>query len=175
MARFIVALNQSLDGYVDHDAMAPDAVLFQHFIDDMRTLAGVIYGRRMYEVMRYWDEEQPGWDAARRDYADAWRAQTKWVVSRTLREVGPNAHLIGPDLESELRALKARTHGDIGVAGPQVAAVLADLGLIDEYRLYTHPVVTGGGKPFFPGPRSPLRFIAAEPIGNAVRLTYAVV
>jgi hypothetical protein len=61
MAKLVFALNQSLDGYVDHDhmAFAPDPVLFRHFIDDVRGLAGSVYGRRMYEVMRYWDEDHP--------------------------------------------------------------------------------------------------------------------
>ena len=94
MAKLVFALNQSLDGYVDHTSFAPDAVLFRHFIDDVRGLAGSVYGRRMYEVMRYWDEDHPEWDEARRDYATAWRSQPKWVVSRSLKSVGPNATLV---------------------------------------------------------------------------------
>ena len=84
MAKLIYALNQSLDGFVDHDAFAPEPALFRHFIDDVRNLAGMIYGRRMYEVMRYWDEDQADWDEAERAYAAAWTSRPKWVVSRTL-------------------------------------------------------------------------------------------
>ena len=84
MAKLVYALNQSLDGYVDHMEFAPDPALFRHFIDDVRGLAGCVYGRRMYEVMRYWDEDRSEWDAAERDYAAAGRSQPKWVVSRTL-------------------------------------------------------------------------------------------
>ncbi|MDX9998800.1 MAG: dihydrofolate reductase family protein [Phenylobacterium sp.] len=171
MARLIYALNQSLDGYVDHDAFGPDPALFRHFIEDVAGLAGALYGRRMYETMRYWDEEHPEWDEAERAYARAWRAQPKWVVSTTLDDVGPNAALISEDVEAAVRRIKAEVDGDIEVAGPQLAAGLADL--IDEYRIYLHPVVVGAGKPYFAGPRPPLRFCAAEPIGErAVRLTF---
>lgn len=175
MAKLVFGLNLSLDGYVDHDNMAfvPDAVLFRHFIDDVRGLAGSVYGRRMYEVMRYWDDDHPEWDAAERDYAAAWRNQPKWVVSRSLTSVGPNATLIADEVEATIRRLKAQLDGVIEVSGPELAGSLTELGLVDEYRLYLHPVVLGGGKPFFTGPRPPLRLVASDRIGDAViRLTY---
>ena len=174
MAKLIYALNQSLDGYVDHDRFAPDPTLFQHFIDDVRGLAGMVYGRTMYEVMRYWDEEQADWGEAERAYAAAWTAKPKWVVSRTLTSVGPNATLISGDVETAVRALKASHDGEIEVAGTQIAADLTDLGLIDEYRLYIHPVVLGAGKPLFARRPPPLRLLASERFGeDVVRLTYA--
>lgn len=175
MAKLVFALNQSLDGYVNHDhmAFAPDPVLFRHFIDDVRGLAGSVYGRRMYEVMRYWDDDRPEWDEAERDYAAAWRSQPKWVVSRSLKSVGPNATLVDDDVEAAIRGLKARLDGVIEVSGPELAGSLTDLGLVDEYRMYLHPVVLGGGKPFFAGPRPPLRLVASDRIGESViRLTY---
>lgn len=173
MAKLVFALNQSLDGYVDHMAFAPDAVLFRHFIDDVRGLAGTIYGRRMYEVMRYWDEDHSEWDEARRDYAAAWRNQPKWVVSRSLTSVGPNATLVSDDIESVIGGLKARLDGEIEVSGPELAQSLTDLGLVDEYRLYVHPLVLGHGKPYFAGPRPRLRLVASDRIGeDVIRLTY---
>lgn len=173
MAKLVYALNQSLDGYVDHMGFVPDATLFRHFIDDVRGLAGSIYGRRMYEVMRYWDDDRPEWDGAERDYAAAWRSQPKWVVSRTLESVGPNATLVRDDLKASIGALKARLDGVVEVSGPELAASLPDLGLVDEYRIYLHPVVLGGGKPFFARPRAPLRLVATDRIGEEViRLTY---
>jgi dihydrofolate reductase len=127
----------------------------------------------MYEVMRYWDEDHPEWDEARREYAEAWRGQHKWVVSRTLQSVGPNATLIRQDVEPALRDLKAGLDGNIEIAGPQLAGSLSETGLIDEYRIYFHPHVLGGGKPFFSGPRPPLRLTASDRIGdNVIRLTY---
>jgi dihydrofolate reductase len=173
MAKLVYGLNQTLDGFVDHQAFAPDPSLFRHFIELVRGLTGSVYGRRMYEVMRYWDDEQPEWSAEERDFAAAWRAQPKWVVSRSLKSVGPNATLIEGDIEAAVRKLKAAHAGEIEVAGPELAQSLTDLGLIDEYRLYLHPVVLGRGKPFFAGPRPPLRLVASDRIGeDTVRLTY---
>jgi dihydrofolate reductase len=173
MAKLVFGLNQSLDGYIDHQAMAPDPQLFRYFIEHARRLTGSIYGRRMYEVMRYWDDESSEWSAAEREFAEAWRRQPKWVVSRTLQSVGPNATLIADDMEPVIRRLKAELTGEIEVAGPDLAQSLGELGLIDEYQLYLHPVVLGGGKPFFAGARPPLRFVDSKVIGEGVvRLTY---
>jgi dihydrofolate reductase len=173
MAKLVFGMNQSLDGYVDHMAFAPGPALFRHFIEQVRGLTGSVYGRRMYEVMRYWDEDLPEWGAEERDFAVAWRSQPKWVVSRSLTSVGPNATLIEDDLETAIRGLKAQHVGEIDVAGPELARSLSDFGLIDEYRLYLHPVVLGRGKPFFAGPRPPLRLVANDLIGeDAIRLTY---
>ena len=172
MAKLVFGMNQSLDGYVDHEEFAPGPSLFRHFIEQMRGLTGSVYGRRMYEVMRYWDEDRPEWNADDHDFATAWRSQPKWVMSRSLKSVGPNATLVGDDIEAVIRELKAGLIGEIEVAGPDLARSLTDLGLIDEYRLYFRPVVLGRGKPFFAGPRPPLRLVASDLIGeDAIRLT----
>jgi dihydrofolate reductase len=173
VAKLVFGMNQSLDGYVDHLEMRPGPALFRHFIEQMRDLTGSVYGRRMYEVMRYWDEDRPEWRAEERDFAAAWRSQPKWVVSRSLKSVGPNATLVADDIEAAIRGLKAELVGEIDVAGPDLARNLTDLGLIDEYRLYLHPVVLGRGKPFFAGPRPPLRLVTSDLIGeDVIRLTY---
>src|SRR5215470_723736 len=175
MAKLVFGLNQSLDGYVDHDhqEFAPSPSLFRHFTEQVRDLTGSVYGRRMYEVMRYWDEDRPEWSAEQRDFAAVWRRQPKWVVSRSLKSVGPNATLVEDDIEVAIRRLKAQLVGDIAVAGPNLAGSLTDLGLIDEYRLYFRPLVLGCGTPFFAGPRPPLRLVASDRIGeDAFRLTY---
>jgi dihydrofolate reductase len=182
---------QSLDGYVAGVAGGPGSdgyvaglasglelpppgdSLSRHFNDYVRGLAGLLCGRRMYEVMRYWDEDQPEWDVVEHDFAALWRAKPKWVVSRSLKSVGANATLVAGDVEAFVRRLKAEVEGEIDVAGPELAGSLTDLGLIDEYRLYFRPFVLGRGKPYFAGARPPLRLIAADPVGeDAVRLTY---
>ena len=174
MATLVFGMNQSLDGYVDHMAFVPSPVLFRHFIEEAQAQAGSIYGRRMYEIMRYWDDDHPEWDAAERAFAAAWRDQPKWVVSRSLTSVGPNATLVGEDLEASIRALKAERDGEIEVAGPALARNLTEFGLIDEYRIYLHPVVLGGGTPYFAGPRPPLRLVGHDRIDEeVVRLRYA--
>jgi dihydrofolate reductase len=176
MARLVAGMNQSLDGYVDHMAFAPSPTLFRHFIEEAQQQTGSLYGRRMYEIMRYWDDEHPEWNAEEQAFAEAWRKQPKWVVSRSLKSVGQNAQLVEGDLEVAIRKLKAAREGEIEVAGPHLAQSLAILGLIDEYRIYLHPVVLGQGTPFFAGPRPPLRLMTIDRIGeDVIRLTYVPV
>ncbi len=173
MAKLVFGMNQSLDGYVDHMAFGPSPTLFRHFIEEAQGRAGSVYGRQMYEIMRYWDDDHPEWGEEERAFAAAWRKQPKWVVSRSLKSVGPNAKLIEAELESAIRTLKADHDGEIEVAGPGLAQSLTELGLIDEYRIYLHPVVLGQGKPYFAGPRPPLRLVTHNRIGeDVIRLTY---
>lgn len=174
MARLVFGMNQSLDGYVDHTGFAPSPTLFRHFIREAEGQVGSIYGRVMYEIMRYWDDEHAEWTADERAFAAAWRRQPKWVVSRSLASVGPNATLLSGELEAAVRQLKAARPGEIEVAGPRLARSLTELGLIDEYRIYLHPVVLGQGTPYFAGPRPRLRLLTTDRIGEDVlRLAYA--
>jgi dihydrofolate reductase len=177
MAKLIFGLMQSLDGYVagpegGPSLPMPDDALTSHFSAQLRGFTGSLYGRRMYEIMKYWDEEAAEQGVAGREFALAWRAKPKWVVSRTLKSVGPNATLVNDDLEGFVRKLKAEHEGDIEVAGPELAGSLAALGLLDEYQLYLQPVVLGGGKPFFSAARPPLRPVSSEQIGDTMRLIY---
>ncbi len=178
MGKLIFGMMQSLDGYVAGVAGGPELpppgdVLHRYFNDHVRDLAGSLYGRRMYEVMRYWDEDRPEWGTVEHDFAAAWRAQPKWVISGTLRSVGDNATLVNDGVGAFVRRLKAEVEGDLDVAGPDLARSLTDLGLIDEYRLYFRPFVLGRGKPYFAGGRPPLHLIATDLIGEGtVRLTY---
>jgi len=178
MAKLVFGMNMSLDGYVDHELFAPDPALFAYFIVQTRNAAGSLYGRGLYELMRYWDGD--AWEQDRpaqgdlRAFAQAWRAMPKWVVSRSLKEVGPNATLLGEDFEAHVRRLKAEREGEIEVGGPKLAATLAERGLLDEYHVFLHPVVLGRGAPFFAGVRPRLRMVECERIGeSAVKLTYA--
>ncbi len=173
MAKLVFGMNQSLDGYVDHMAFAPSPKVFRHFIEETQEQAGSVYGRQMYEIMRYWDEDHPEWNAEEQAFAKAWRAQPKWVVSRSLKALGPNATLVEDNLEGTIRRLKAEREGEFEVAGPTLARTLTDLGLIDEYRIYLHPVVLGQGTPYFAGPRPPLRLATHDRIGeDVIKLTY---
>ena len=174
MAKFYFSMNQSLDGYVDHTAFAPGPKLFRHFTEQVGSLAGSIYGRTMYEIMRYWDIDDASWGQPERDFAVAWRGQPKWVISRTLTAVGPNATLVSSDAEAVIRRLKQELSGDIDVSGTKLARSVGDWGLIDQYNLYFHPVVVGSGTPFFAAPRPRLKLLASEPMGeDVVKLSYA--
>lgn len=173
MAKLVFGMNLSLDGYVDHQEMRTGPLLFRHWIEHVRGLSGSVYGRRMYEIMRYWDEDRPEWSPDQHEFAAAWRRQPKWVVSRSLKSVGPNATLIEGDIAAAIRDLKTRLAGEITASGPELAGSLTDLGLIDEYRLYFRPFVLGRGKPFFAGPRPPLRLVSTDRVGeDTVLLTY---
>ncbi len=176
MAKLVFAMNVSLDGYVDHQHFAPDAVLFRHWIDQVAQSVAAIYGRKIYEIMRYWETDQPGWGPDEHAFAQVWRRQPKWVVSRTLTSVGANAALIQGDVGQTIGALKTQLVGDVDVCGTLLAQSLGELGLIDEYRMYFHPVILGSGKPYFAGPRPPLCLTASDRIGEGViRLTYSAV
>jgi dihydrofolate reductase len=174
MAKLVFGMNLSLDGYIDHEEMAPPGpALFRHWTEHVRGLTGSIYGRRMYEAMRYWDEDHVEWSPDRHEFAAAWRRQPKWVVSRSLKSVGPNATLVQDDVEAVIRGLKERLAGEISVSGPTLAQSITGLGLIDEYRLYFRPFVLGRGKPFFAGPRPPLRLVSTDCLDEeTIRLTY---
>jgi len=127
----------------------------------------------MYEIMRYWDTDDAAWNDDHRAFASAWRQLPKWVASSSLTAAGPNATLIKQDLAGFARTLKAEQPGEISVSGPKLAKSFMDLGLIDEYRLYMHPVILGSGAPLFAGPGPRLRFVAQDRIGEEViRLTY---
>jgi dihydrofolate reductase len=178
MGKLVFGMMQSLDGYVagvpgGPQLPMPGDALHRHFNDHVRNLAGMLFGRRMYEVMQYWDEDQPEWAAIEHDFAAAWRPKPKWVISRSLKSVGKNATLVDDDVEAFARGLKADVKGEIDVAGPELAGSLTELGLIDEYRLYFRPIVLGRGKPYFARARPPLRLVSTDRVGeDAVRLIY---
>jgi dihydrofolate reductase len=173
MAKIIFGMNVSLDGYVDHERFAPDETLFRHWIEHVQGTSGSIYGSGMYDIMRYWDTDDTAWNDDHYEFAYAWRQMPKWVISHSLSSVGPNATLIQEDLEGFVHKLKAEQAGEISVSGPKLAKSFMDLGLIDEYRLYMHPVILGSGVPLFAGPGPRLRLKDEDRIGDdVIRLTY---
>jgi dihydrofolate reductase len=176
MGRLIFGMMQSLDGYIagpSGELRPPGPILHRHFNDHVRGSDGILYGRRMYEVMRYWDEDKPDWEEIEHDFAQAWRSKPKWVASRSLKSVGPNATLVQGDLIDFAAKLKSERDGDIDVAGAELANVLSAARLVDEYRLYFRPYVLGTGKPYFAGSPPQLRLVKHDAIGeDAVRLTY---
>ena len=139
----------------------------------MKQISIALCGRRMYEVMRFWDspDRETSASEVERDFARTWQETPKIVFSTTLREVGPNARLVNGDAGNVARSLKLETEGYVSVAGADLAAHLARAGLIDEYRLYMHPVVLGGGKPYFQsGLSMTLKPLGTESLPQGVRL-----
>jgi dihydrofolate reductase len=178
MARIVYSMMVSLDGYIEGPdgeigLPVPEADLHRHFNGIMEQTSIELCGRRMYEAMRFWDspEREASASAVERDFARAWKKTPKIVFSTTLREVGPNARLMNGDAENEIASLKLKTEGYIGIGGAELAAHLARANLIDEYRLYLHPVVLGGGKPFFqPGLSLKLMPLGTERLPQGVTL-----
>jgi dihydrofolate reductase len=148
----------SADGYIagpdgEFDWSAPDEELHRFHNEQTRELAGHLLGRRLYETMVYWEtaDKDPDAGEVTREFALIWQALPKVVFSRTLDSVeGANTTLARNDLRAELAALQESVDGDVAVGGAGLAAEAARLNLIDEYRLFVHPVAVGGGTPFFP-------------------------
>jgi dihydrofolate reductase len=148
----------SVDGYIvgpdgKFDWSVPDAELHRFHNEQTRALAGYLLGRRLYETMLYWEtaEQDPAAGEIERDFAELWRGLPKVVFSRTLDSVeGANTTLARDDLGAELSSLQESVGGDVAVGGAGLAAEAVRLNLIDEYRLFVHPVAVGGGIPLFP-------------------------
>ncbi|NOU34255.1 MAG: dihydrofolate reductase [Polyangiaceae bacterium] len=146
----------SVDGYIanekgDIGLPVPEEALHRHFNEGQARTALNLYGRKMYEVMQYWDAPPKESADFELEFARAWQGTPKVVFSTTLERVGPNARLVTEraEVERTVRQLKAETHGEIEVNGAGLAASLIRLGLVDEFRLYVMPVVLGGGTPYF--------------------------
>jgi dihydrofolate reductase len=154
MAHVAFGMLTSIDGYVAGPPGGPEIPMFgaelhRHFNERMRDTSLCLYGRELYSVMRYWEDDDPSWEPVETVFATIWRETPKVVVSTTLGEVGPNATLVRDDVDASLRSLVEETEGQIDVGGPTLAATLSRLGLIDEYCVYARPAVLGGGKPLF--------------------------
>lgn len=158
MAGHIVyAFAVSVDGYIaspqggNIGLPVPEEALHRHFNELQKRAALSLYGRNMYELMKYWDAPPAEIPEFEQEFSRAWQATPKVVFSTTLASVGPNARLVKQkaDTERTVRELKAETNGEIEVNGAALAASLVRLGLVDEFRLYMMPVVLGGGKPYF--------------------------
>ncbi|CAM5356093.1 deaminase [Streptomyces avidinii] len=152
------SMNVSLDGYIvgpdgDLNWTAPDEELFRFVTDEIRGLGVYLLGRRLYETMLYWedaDQDAP-LDDAKREWAAVWKPLPKVVFSTTLSAVRGTARLASGGPAEEIERLRAEPgEGDIAIGGATLAAEAAAAGLIDEYRVKVHPVLVGGGIPFFP-------------------------
>jgi dihydrofolate reductase len=183
MGRLIATSTMSLDGYVadaegHFEWAAPDEEVHQ-FVDDLERDAGTyLYGRRLYETMRVWQE--PGWDqsesAAVRDYAAMWRAADKVVFSRTLEEVTtPRTRLVREFDPGEVRTLVAEARTDVSIGGAELAGVALRAGLVDELRVFLVPELVGGGTSAWPnGVRVSLRLLEQRLFGDRIYARHAV-
>lgn len=170
MRKLFYSFQISLDGYIadrdgDFAALAPDEEVHRFHNEQAREVGVHVCGRRLYEIMRYWDtaDRNPGAGEVELEFARIWQATTKLVFSRTLDSVGPGATLVRGDLVAEVAKLKAEPgEGAIAVGGAELAAELIRAGLVDELRPVIHPVLLGGGTPFLPALDAPAELELAE-------------
>ncbi len=157
MRKLIYSMGVSLDGFIagpggEIDWSAPDEELHRFHNEQMREIGVQLCGRRLYEVMTYWDTaaDDPALVDYMVEFAHIWKGIPKVVFSSTLEEVAGNARLARNGVADEVAALKQQPGKDLAVGGAGLASSLIDLGLVDEFRLFVSPVVLGGGTPYFP-------------------------
>jgi dihydrofolate reductase len=157
MRKLIYSMTVSLDGFIadpngEIDWSAPDEELHRFHNQRVREIGAHLLGRRLYEVMLYWEtaEENPAASDYELEFARIWKAIPRIVFSKTLEKVEGNARLVRDDVAGEVARLKQEPGKDLAVGGAGLASTLIDLGLVDEYQLFVSPVVLGGGTPFFP-------------------------
>jgi len=180
MRKVIYAMSVSLDGFIettqgDLSWSFPDEELHKHFNDRENAIDIHLYGRRLYENMAaYWPkaDENPLATKYEIEYARIWRNMPKIVFSKTLDQVGWNARLVRGNIADEVNKLKEQPGKDMSVSGAEIASTFMQLGLIDEYWLYLHPVILGGGKPMFRQLRDKitLQFVETRKFGRGIVL-----
>ncbi len=177
MRKLIYSMGVSLDGFIsgpdgDIDWSAPDEELHRFHNQQARETGAHLYGRRLYEVMRYWEtaDEQPSAPEHELEFARIWKDTPKIVFSKTLEEVEGNARLVRDGAGEEVAKLKEQPGKDLAVGGAGLASTFMKLGLIDEYRLFVSPVVLGGGTPYFPAldERINLELVETQTFGSRV-------
>lgn len=170
MRKVIYAMSVSLDGSIeaadgDLSWSYPDEELHRHFNDREREIDIHFYGRRLYEMMAaFWPtaDQNPSAPKAEIEFSRIWKDMKKIVFSTTLKDVGWNSQLVRGNIAEVVNNLKAQPGGAMSVGGAGLASAFLQLGLIDEYRLYIHPVVLGNGKPMFPNLRDRIRLQLVE-------------
>ena len=177
MTRVIYSMGVSLDGFIagpegEIDWSAPDAELHRFHNQQARETGAELYGRRLYEAMRYWEtaDEQPSAPEHELEFARIWKDTPKIVFSKTLEEVEGNARLVRDGAAEEVATLKEQPGMDLAVGGAGLASTVMKLGLIDEYRLFVSPVVLGAGTPYFPAldERINLELVETQTFGSRV-------
>jgi dihydrofolate reductase len=177
MRKVIYSMGPSLDGFIadregEIDWSAPDEELHRFHNEQTRELGAHFLGRRLYETMLYW--ETPELEASESEvvveFAQIWKSLPKIVFSTTLEQVEGNARLAQGSIAEEVEVLGREPGPDLAVGGAGLAAAFAELGLIDEYRLFVNPVLLGGGTPFFPAleVRVNLELVETKSFGEGV-------
>ena len=177
MRKLIYSMTVSLDGFIagrdgEIDWSAPDEELFRFHTQRVREIDTQLCGRRLYEVMTYWEtaDENPSLPDHELEFARIWKDTPKLVFSKTLEKVEGNARLVRDSVADEVVKLKEQPGNDLEVGGAGLASSLIELNLIDDYRLFVSPVVLGGGTPCFPAldKRIELELVETRSFGSRV-------
>jgi dihydrofolate reductase len=177
MRKVIYSMGVSLDGFVagpngEIDWSPPDEELHRFHNQQVRELGAHLLGRRLYEVMTYWEtaDENPSAAEYELEFARIWKSLPKIVFSKSLEKVEGNARLVRDGVAEEVAKLKEQPGKDLAVGGAGLASALIKLGLVDEYRLFVSPVVLGGGTPYFPAveERIDLELVETQTFGSRV-------
>lgn len=181
MRKIIYAQLVSADGYIEDrdgkiDWTAPGEELHRHFNELEKSLDINFYGRRMSEAMDFWltADQHPGLKDYELEYARIWQNTQRIIFSKTLENVKGKARLLREIDPDEIRKLKNEPGNNMAVGGSSLASAFIQYGLVDEFRLYIHPVVLGGGKPMFPiQEKLKLEFVESQQFpAGVVMLTY---
>ncbi|MFE2378516.1 dihydrofolate reductase family protein [Streptomyces sp. NPDC059398] len=182
MRKIILMMSVSLDGYIEGPGRdiswhRVDDELHRHFNAYLATVGGFLDGRVTHELMAgYWPtaDADPAGSEPVKEFAAIWREMPKIVYSRTLERAGWNTTVVREVIPAEVRALKNRPGGDLSLGGAGLAASFMAHGLIDEFRIYVHPVIVGDGTPLFPVAGSTVGLDLAESrvFGNGVVLLH---
>jgi dihydrofolate reductase len=177
MRKLIYSMGVSLDGFIagpdgEIDWSAPDEELHRFHNQQAREVGAQLYGRRLYETMRYWEtaEENPSAPEVELEFARIWKDTPKIVFSKTLETVEGNARLVRGGVAEEVAKLKEQPGKHLAVGGAGLASTLIEARLIDEFRLFINPVVLGGGTPYFPSleARIDLELVETQTFGSRV-------
>jgi dihydrofolate reductase len=179
MRKVIYSMGVSLDGFIagpngEIDWSAPDEELHRFHNQQTREIGTHLCGRRLYEVMAYWETADQNPSAAEQEleFARIWKSLPKIVFSKTLEKVEGNARLVRNGVAEEVARLKEQPGKDLAVGGASLASTLIELGLVDEYRLFVSPVVLGGGTPYFPALEDPINLELVETQTFGSRVVY---
>jgi dihydrofolate reductase len=179
MRNLIYSMGVSLDGFIagpngDFAWSAPDEELHRFHNQQARELGAHLCGRRLYEVMTYWEtaDQNPSVTEYELEFARIWQELPKIVFSRTLTEVEGNSRLATDGIAEEVAKLRERPGKDVAVGGAGLASACIELDLVDEYRLFVSPVVVGGGTPFFPPLDEKINLELVETRTFGSRVTY---
>ncbi|MDF6041859.1 dihydrofolate reductase family protein [Streptomyces sp. JH14] len=180
MRKIILMMSVSLDGFIEGpgrsiDWHRVDDELHQHFNDELRAMGGFLSGRVTHELMAgFWPtaDADPSHAGPVAEFAGIWRDMPKYVFSRTLTRADWNTTVMRDVVPGEIMALKAQPGGDLSLGGAELAVAFRKHDLIDEYRVYVHPVLIGRGKPLFlpTDAKSDLRLAGTRSFGNGVVL-----